>query len=296
VRNRAAQLCRRLESIDERPGAARGAVVRAIKHLVPKPIRQFIKQPAYTFDLYTSQFAFERRLRKAPPVFVFQMGKVASSSIFKSLSEQYPGNVVHGHDFYEDHEYWRISRIYDWSIKEKQKTHIISLTREPVGRNISAFFQNFERDTGVAYAESNHSIDELRTLFLENYDHDIPLEWFQKNIQGNFHIDVYAEPFPASGFNTYAQANIRLLVMRSELEDSMKVRAVKDFLGLETFQLANANIGSQKVYAPTYRRFKDEVRLPEAYVQKMCGSTYFNHFYPKETIEAVERCWTVSGA
>lgn len=269
--------------------------MKAIEHLVPKPIRPFLRRSADKLNLYASKFAFERRLRKAPPVFVFQMGKVASSSIFKSLSEQYPGNVVHGHDFYEHHEYWRISRIYDWSIKEKRKTNIISLTREPVGRNISAFFQNFERDTGVAYTESNHSIDELRTLFLENYNHDIPLEWFQKNIQGNFQIDVFTEPFPPSGFNTYAKANIRLLVMRAEMDDSMKVRVIKDFLGLETFQLVNANIGSQKAYAPTYRQFKNEVRLPDAYLQKMCTSTYFNHFYPKQTIETVQQRWTAPG-
>jgi len=235
---------------------------------------------------------FERRLRKATPVIVFQMGKVGSSSLYKSLVRQYPGVVEQLHSLAANHPKPKARRLYRWAVTDRQPVHLISLTREPIGRNISAFFENFARDTGCAYRESKFSVLDLQRLFLVNYRHDLPLRWFDTQIRGNFGIDVYANPFPASGIATYVKDNVRLLVMRSELPDHEKSAAVSEFLGLPSLELENANIGEQKDYANTYRTFRKEVVLPADYVTRMCESKYFNHFYPRETVESVRARWT----
>ena len=119
------------------------------------------------------------KLRLKPPVFIFQMGKVASTSIYKSLQQQYPGRVFHGHSFKKDHENPEI-RFLHHHYRFGGRIKIISLVREPVGRNISAFFQNFEEYTGIPFSSSALSLDELYQIFLGKYAHEEPLEWFDR--------------------------------------------------------------------------------------------------------------------
>jgi len=259
--------------------------MKNLKRLVPESIRILLRK-------WQSNVRLELQLRSAPPIFVFQMGKVGSSSIYKSLLAQYPGLVAHAHIFSADHKSPRVRRLYFWAIKGGRPLKIISLTREPMARNVSAFFQMFERDTGIPYAKANFTLAELKTLFLSNYKHEIPLEWFDKNILANFGIDVYATPFPQDGSCTFSRNKIELLVMRSEINDDEKVRAVNRFLGSNGFQLRNTNIGEKKAYAATYMSFASNVKLPPDYVERMCESKYFNHFYSKAEIDMARRRWS----
>ena len=235
---------------------------------------------------------FQRKLQKATPVHVYQMGKVGSTSIYRSLSQQYPGAVLHTHSFSPNHENPNTGILRDWALVKKRPLKVISLTREPIGRNVSAFFENFERDTGTPYSASRYTIEELKAIFLANYRHDIPLTWFDRHILENFGIDVYASPFPENGIATYSRENIELLVMRLDIPDNEKVAAIKKFLGLEEFHLHNKNIGGEKDYSATYREFSSKVKFAPDYIEQMCRSKYFNHFYSKEAIEAARMKWS----
>ena len=262
-----------------------------LRQILPGPVKEALMK-GYTFVL--ERYFFNSRLRCYPPILVFQMGKVGSTSIYESLLRVYPGVVLHAHKFYPRHPNWKIRRLYGFVVSKKRPLNIISLTREPIGRNISAFFQNFKRDTGVHYAKANIAIEDLGSLFLSRYKHEIPLKWFDKNIQENFGIDVYAAPFPECGFATYSNANVRLLVMRCEISDQEKVRAIHAFLGLKHFELVKRNVGEEKEYAQTYREFKNKVKLPPNYIAKFCESRYFKHFYDAAVIEKVKRRWSAN--
>ncbi|HWQ93116.1 MAG TPA: putative capsular polysaccharide synthesis family protein [Clostridia bacterium] len=239
----------------------------------------------------SGRLAFERALRQAIPVLVYQMGKVGSSSVRWSLLQQYPGAALHLHFFAPDHPDYQVRRLYRWAIAERRPVNVISLTREPIGRNVSAFFQNFKRDTGVPFAQSTFSLRELRTLFLSKARHDTPLVWFDRHTFRHFGIDVFETPFPESGVALYTRHNVRLLVLRSELADDQKEAAIREFLALPGFKLQNFNVGAQKEYAATYKAFRAQVTLPPDYVERMCQSKYFNHFYDRTTINAVRQRW-----
>jgi len=180
---------------------------------------------------------FDAKLEQNIPVVIYQIGKVASSSVYFSLKQVYPGIFLYAHSFQPDHRDWQIRRLYKRVLVERKPLNIISLTREPVGRNVSAFFENFERDTGTRYGKHHFSMMELWKLFLENYDHEIPLVWFDKHIAEVFDIDVFATPFPDCGVESYQEGNRRLLVMKSEIADGFKVSAIRDFLNLPKFDL-----------------------------------------------------------
>ena len=255
-----------------------------LKSFIPTPLKQFGAE-------WINRRNFQRKLETATPVHVYQMGKVGSTSIYRSLKHQYSGVVLQTHDFSQQHKNPKVERLYQWTIVEAKPLKVISLTREPIGRNVSAFFQNFKRDLGIPYADSHYSIEELKALFLAKNRHEVPLTWFDRNILTNFGIDVYAAPFPENGIATYSRNNIELLVMRLEIADSEKVSAIKKFLGLDEFELQNKNIGGEKDYSATYREFSSRVKFSSDYIEQMCRSKYFNHFYSKEVIAAARERW-----
>lgn len=261
-------------------------IMNILKRIIPKRLSSFATNWAGLLFL-------PKKLRRAAPVIVFQMGKVGSTSIYRSLRKHYEGVVLNIHRFFPGHHNPQVRRLYHLTVSNGRPLKVISLTREPIGRNVSAFFQNFEKDTGVPYAKANFSIEELKEIFLSNYEHELPLKWFDKNILANFGIDVFAAPFPGNGISTYSNNNIELLVMRVEIPDHEKIKAIAGFLGLDRFPLQNTNIGEEKDYSKTYIEFKRKVKFSSDYIQKMTRSKYFNHFYSKEAINEARKKWSV---
>jgi hypothetical protein len=249
---------------------------------------KFIRRSGKQIRKNIKKFSFVRKIKKATPVFVFQMGKVASSSVFDSLTRQYPGPVGHAHHIGEDN--WMSVFLYNHA-KSGNKLNIISPVREPVGRNISGFFQRFEDYLGMRAEECTLSQHELDTLFLEKNDHDQPLEWFDSMMKPHFDIDVYARPFPDTGHATYSNKNINLLVFRIDIPDAIKEDAIRDFLDFPEFRLEKSNVGSAKEYNSQYTEFKKNTTLPEAYLDRMCSSKYFRHFYTESEIASLRKKW-----
>lgn len=219
------------------------------------------------------------RLKRYTPIFVCQMGKVGSTSIWRSLKACLAQPIYHGHSVHPNQRFLVLRMLHRFVVAKGRPIKVIVLTREPIARNISAFFDNFERYVGVPFEQSNHSIDELIRLFWERFNHDEPLVWFDNVVEGSFGIDVYQEPFPKYGVATYQKGNTDLIVMRSELPDEQKAAAIATFLGLDAFHIRNENVGEDKPYAATYQAFKQTVELPLAYLERLHGSKYFQHFY-----------------
>jgi len=257
-----------------------------------KPIKRAKKGLVGAIKLFRDKILFRYYLRKNTPVFIYQMGKVGSKSVFKSLCHQYSGIVLHAHYFNPNHTDWRVRRLYHWAIAKAMPLNVISLTREPISRNVSAFFQNFDSITGVSYHKANFSLEELKSIFLTKYPQEKPLRWFDKNIKENFGIDVCANSFPKCGYAIYCHKKIRLLVMRSEMSDTEKVEVIRVFLDFNNFHLVNTNISEEKEYALTYKDFKDNVTFPKVYIDMMCKSKYFNYFYEQDVINAVRKKWS----
>jgi len=244
-----------------------------------KPIQSFL-----------AKIVFEIQLHRATPAFVFQMGKVGSTSVYLNLIRFYPGAVVHSHNFLEDHKRYQTRRLYRWAVIDKKPIKIVSLVREPISRNLSALFQNYQRDLGIPFDGEKVDYEKLEEVLLSRY-HLGQTRWFERRIEAIFGLDVYATPFPARGYETYSKDNIELLVLRLELPNSEKERVIKEFFGLKRFEIVNANVGAEKDYAEQYRKFKSVVRLTPEYIDAICNSKFARHFYSAEDIEKVRVAW-----
>jgi len=208
------------------------------------------------------------------PIIIYQMGKVGSSSIKNSLKSHGIDSVFHAHRINPDNikavqkdnlehglklmlnsiMYDIVgNRIYFKIVERNKKSKFITLTREPISRNISAFFQNFLRFTDKRYTDSDFTINELINLFLKEYNHNVPLTWFDVEIKETLGIDVYQHPFPKEkGYLKIKKNNFDLLIIKCELDDKIKNNVLSSFLNLKNLKLTRSNVSLKKEYSATY--------------------------------------------
>jgi hypothetical protein len=259
------------------------------------------------------------------PIVVYQMGKVGSSSIEASLRSLYLDQpVYHCHVLvnlealegalrrvlpnpHEEpggsiQELRRARAIRDRFLAEAHEGRwsFISMVRDPVARNLSAFFQSVtERIPDFYQRLSEGRIDTpfIAEHFLKDeVTHNAPIVWFDEQMRGLTGIDVFERPFPhETGYQTYENARARLLVMRLENFPGCVQPAMCQFLGIQRFGLIASNAAEDKDYADVYRRVKREIALPEAYLDRMYNSNYARHFYAQPEIARFRASWSRAG-
>ncbi len=232
------------------------------------------------------------------PVIVYQMAKVGSSAVHAAL-ERARLPVFHVHRMSAEHLArvfeerrmlgWRarpISRherfgltAHDKIIAAGRRAKIVTLVRDPIARNLSAYFHWIDDVWNIANAHEVLPSDELCRGFLERYTHDEPLTWFDDEFLPILGVDVYERPFPAVGHTTIHTDRFDILILRSELHDDVKRSAISSFLARTIGPLQWVNTTRDKGNGAVYEQFRRAVQLPEEYVARMRGSRYYRHFY-----------------
>lgn len=262
------------------------------------------------------------------PIINYQMGKVGSSTVQASLEAMSLDQpVYHVHflnpervrqieqqrrKYFRTEKYallrrpWLYQFLFEQIQKKDRRWKLITLVREPIARNVSTFFENLEvtKNPGSAayaiksdYYDFNieadpENLDELIELFFDRLVHERPLRYFDDEIKAVFGIDVFATEFPIDkGYSVYQGEYADLLLIRIEDLDQCANTVFKQFLGLDDFKLVQANIASDKIYAPLYKAFKRTIRFPEDYVRKMYESEYACQFYSDEEIRGFRQGW-----
>lgn len=283
---------------------------------------------------YHRQLHREMLNAKQPPVVIYQMGKVGSSSINRSLKvlrQDMP--IFHVHyltkDLIDLNEGMRIKFFRTKEEKELKRTwlceflnnqlaaglingnkwKIITLVRDPIARNVSAFFQTLkvevlEPDYRYKFTAGSKStykfetiatlenFDELMESYLKDFDHKTPLEFFDREIKGVLDIDVFANDFPKQkGYKIYRGAVADMLLIRLESLNECSHEAFKEFLNIENFTLINTNIGDNKNYSSIYNKFKKNIVLTDSYISEMYESDFTRNFYTESEINQFKIRW-----
>lgn len=244
-----------------------------------------------------------------PPLLVWQMGKVGSRTILESLHDQrYRGAMFHVHvlsDYLT--RKGEVSRrasirgnvafLYSDVLREEirrgdREWKVITLVREPVGRNLSAFFQNLDVYLpGVDIGSMDSQVLEER--FFATFDHDRPVEWFAHEFPEVLGLDIYASAFPKQqGYQVINTGPVDVLVLRMEDLNRVGEGVLAEFLGMEHVSLTRTNVGSSKGYARQYADVKKHVRIPKDYLDRMYDSEYARHFYTQEELAGFRSRWT----
>lgn len=236
----------------------------------------------------------QARALRWPPVFIFQMGKVGSETLFFALRRQYKGRVVYAHAFSA------LTRGEKRLLARRKRFRlpilVICPVREPFSRNISSFFQNFTRNTGFSWKDRQWTTEALLRLFLEKHEPDFCTTWFETRFKPVFDLDILGLPFPVKQrWCIYSKGRIRVLLYRTDLSAAEQTGVISDFSGIRLNDYVYRNRGEDKEYREIYRRFLSTVTLPEDYINKMLDSEYFRHFWSEKEIASLAEAWRRRG-
>ncbi|EGQ9051320.1 capsular biosynthesis protein [Vibrio parahaemolyticus] len=242
------------------------------------------------------------------PVLIYQMGKVGSSALEKSIP-----NSIHLHDLmaidankqispvraklHQPNKHY-VKRLLKRSVmshmlKRKQDVRIISLVREPIGRNISMFFQSLPFWMAEKYLNDDSAIRSerpqlLQEAFEEHMNHHYPLEWFDNEIKTLTGIDVFNKPFDhEAGCQTYQQGNFSLLVIRSD-KLKQSPATVGEFLGYPV-DVVHDNQSNNKWYSSLINEFKNSYQPKPEFIEEMLSSKLTTHFFTSSEISELKQ-------
>lgn len=254
--------------------------------------------------LFNDPVSFMRKVqgRRRDPLFVFQMGKVASRTVSNTLESKY--YVRHCH----------ISRVFNEQIKKfghepdgfkGAPISVISIVRDPVGCEISSFFQNIN-NTGHKYCVGTREevesmpFEELTKFFVDGARKNIGyiLNWFDIQFKEPIGVDIYEHPFDIErGWDRISGQRYNVWLMRFEDINRNFVDALNDMLSsrregpFSITELRSKNVSNAKWYAGLMKRFKEEVRFDPDHLREVYDSRHCRHFYSEEERAAFLKKW-----
>ena len=209
------------------------------------------------------------------------------------------------------------------SLLSGKKRKIVTAVRDIISQNLSAFFQiNTKLGFAREYWEDGGDVQKLFDLWLSyelgdksanlNMKNNIPAfalydifketyqidtwliqDFFEKNFEPGFHIDVFQYPFDKEKGYTIINSeeqNAEIFIYQMERLTDIADELGK-FLGLEDFRLENDNVGEEKWYAGAYRQAKKEIKFPRAYFDACFNNRVMTHFYSDAAIEKFKQRW-----
>lgn len=252
------------------------------------------------------------------PIIVYQPGKVGSNTIYHSLVSC-GVETIHSHGI----EYPSVfsgnpdmrQNLID-CLKSVKRIKMITLVREPISKDIGHFFQKIDMELPDAgwiikgLLEKNFQQSFLNYLSVVSpfdfTEHNKKQEftkrlichidtigqrnpngalwgWFDEELKTNLGIDILNEEFDIEkGYSIVECGNIELLIIKLEKLNSLEA-VIGEFIGNEKFKILNDNEAESKSYKYIYRKFKEEVVLPQEYVDFYYkNNPYTNHFYDEK--------------
>lgn len=274
----------------------------------------------YTISRWYHELRLRREEKKTDtPVIVYQMGKVASTTIVDGLHSSKPDiPVYHVHFLSEssikdaDERLAHLVRRFNanhWCLyessfvrralidnREKRHIKIVTLAREPISRNISSFFYNVRKyvpDFDSYSIDDATVVETLKVHFLNSFhEHEYAINWFDNELKVTFGIDIYESKFcPKKGYSIISKDAVEVLLIKLEKLKECASSAFDEFLDIQDFRLVSSNTADDQPYSGLYRKFLEEVRLPGQYIDEMYKSRYAKYFYSPEEIEQFRSVW-----
>lgn len=268
---------------------------------------------------FLGQWTYDLRVRLAAgsgdgrPVLIWQMGKVGSMTVDTTLRKSsLDAPIFHVHELSD--ELLRSSELYRRDLQNHTRTYmrnlairtelerartgwrVISLVRDPLARNVSAFFQNLDvyigRKSRRILEDHADPVGLLHATFVHEYDHERPVRWFDHEMKGVLGVDVFRDGFnKEAGTSSYISGEHRILVLRMEDLQRVLPTSLEQFLGIQSVSVLSANTGEAKWYAPYYHQLKAQARIPKSLIDETYDSVYARTFYSDDELAIMRSRW-----
>lgn len=259
-----------------------------------------------------------KTLMNHPPILVYQMGKVGSSTVYYSLKSGIHNPIYHLHSLNKEslrnqeelcksrnfsvYPEVKIGKILAQRI-EKDKTKpwkIITLTREPISNRISHLFQN-PRLFNPNLLNENGKIEEsfaveyiLNTFKNFNESTDYIANWFDRELKQTFDINVYNYPFNyQKGFTIIRSNRADVLILKLEDLNQNFNQAMSEFLGIKfSGNLIDTNVRKNSRYSSVYKHVVKTIVIPKSLCEMIYSTKYATHFYSPQMRDELIRKWS----
>ncbi|MEM0986152.1 MAG: putative capsular polysaccharide synthesis family protein [Pseudomonadota bacterium] len=236
---------------------------------------------------------------------VYTMGKVGSSAISAAIRQS--GRVVHDiHTLNDDALLAGMRKALDkgqfpnphicvsmaWKSREisvPQRCVYISLVRDPIARNISAYFQNLGTFIDTLEAGTDSEAEDLFVDFMDRYPHFFPVKWYEREYAQHLGIDVFQGRFRhQAGYQL--SHHERIVIFKTDTPDEVKSSVLTRVLGF-TVDVRPTHASADKDYADDYDAVRSLARFEPALLDRVYGSAFVKHFWESDAIEQMRAKW-----
>ena len=238
---------------------------------------------------------------------VYSMGKTGSSSVYYTLMRDLPFNkVLHVHFLSKYWYEWFSSKLSKSNkkarnqilsdkaykcIDSKNKVVTITIIRDPFSRSISDYFHSNENI--IAKKTDTEIKNEIINSY---YIQSNSLEWFEKDFNSYFQLDIYQKPFDKQkGWTVYDidNKNKVLLIRIDVLTQSFK-SAFSFLTGISINELFITNRREDDdSLSERYKLFKANYAEEKSSVDEKLNSKFVKHFFSEEQIEKLRLKYTL---
>lgn len=214
-------------------------------------------------------------------ILLWTYGKTGSTSILSSFPN-YIGNkntlqLVHSksHNL-DNYQVYQIHGIEcgEYFLNHYKNMLIITTVRNPLERNISAFWQNI--DTNCPQWKQM-STEDIITIFNNTYNHNLTDEW----IKGFFEkTGIDFTEFSFDPFQKYVKKIVKnnnlMILSRFEDMDFVIDNVYNKYVKISKLK---KNAGENKKYSSKYKDFKEKYRLPKNLLEIYKNQETLQKFY-----------------
>lgn len=243
-------------------------------------------------------------------VIIYTIGKVGSTTLLESLKNSSINiPIFHIHslnktNIYNQKQYYLNSErksvpfhLIRSSVLEKRlkfftgKLFIITLIREPIGRELSSVFQDALIFKNF-YKKNIGSTNEIIERKINALTEELPEEkWFNTELKEVFNINIFDLKFePKKGYIFYEKKNISFLLLRLEDLNKVFMESMAKMFKNKHIDLINKNIGKDKFYSNSYNNFKSMYGIDKDKIKRIVNSRFIKKFY-FDKIDSIRNTW-----
>ena len=256
------------------------------------------------------ELSFKQKLKTwfgEKSIIVLTMGKVGTLSICRSL-KNIGFNHVHPHSLIYSYpgthflknlnlnkfqhfkfilkSYLKRIKVFIW-LKMSKEIKIITGVRDPFSRYISAFFEQshyLKLDTRI------ENEDYIRTKLDIHGNFYSTLEWFDKEINKVFDLDIYSYSFNKElGYTIIKKDKIKILIFRLDKLNNLN-KTIQKFIDNDQFELIVENVTKNNTI---YNKIKKDYKFDLKRINDAIESKYLNQFYTKSEINELKNKWRI---
>jgi len=231
---------------------------------------------------------------------IYTMGKVGSSTLSKQFKGSYHFHTLESRSvkrygtagivssilkffMHRILQVIRVKRVRKF-IQRSDQLWILSGFRNPVRRNISAYFQHLNR--------RSRNLDKPAYLvreFFSCYPQGTHIEWFDIELKEYLGINIYDYPFDyKKGYIVIREGKINLLLYRTENLDSVieYLSSITNSLGKT---IDNYNVYTDKWYSDIYMKFSEKIDFSHEYINYIYDNDVTRYFYTEDQINDMKK-------